>query len=107
MKKWLMLVATVALLSLFTSACVIPYSRNVANQNLSVSGVKVEKTSLGYYAFGIWKASDPEPVPLIMYQMATEHGCSRLDNADIDYWQTNYFFVGVMKVKVTATCVKG
>lgn len=63
------------------------------------------RISKGYHAFGVWVAGDPEPVPQIMYAMAKDHGCTRLVNVDADFRQTRYEVVGVVKVKVKATCM--
>jgi hypothetical protein len=94
----------VACLSL--AACVMPYSRTVVNQNLQASGEKVEKVSTGLYILGLWAVSDPDPIPVIMYSLAAERACSKLENVDIDYWMTHYWVVGIPKVKITAACVK-
>ena len=105
MKKTAMAAALV-LAMLVLASCVLPYSRTVVNQNLQASGAKVEKTATGLYLLGIWALSDPDPIPVIMYSLAAENGCTKLENADIDYWMTHYFVVGIPKIKITASCVK-
>ena len=105
MRKWMVPAAALLALCLLAS-CTMPYSRMVVNQNLQASGAKVEKTATGLYILGIWALSDPDPIPVIMYSMAAENGCSKLENADIDYWMTHYFVVGIPKIKITASCVK-
>ena len=105
MKKALVVAVVVLLLSMLAS-CVMPYSRTVVNQNLQASGAKVEKTSTGLYIFGVWALSDPDPIPVIMYSLAAENGCTKLENADIDYWMTHFCVVGIPKIKITASCVK-
>lgn len=105
MRKMLALVVVVVALFLLAS-CVMPYSRTVVNQNLQASGAKVEKTATGLYILGFWALSDPDPIPVIMYSIAAENGCTKLENADVDYWMTHYWVVGIPKIKITASCVK-
>lgn len=105
MKKVVVAALAVAVIALLVG-CVIPYSRTVVNQNLQASGAKVEKISTGLYIFNYWAVSDPDPIPVIMYAVAAENGCTKLENVDIDYWMTSFVVVGIPKVKITGSCVK-
>jgi hypothetical protein len=70
-------------------------------------GERVGKISAGFSLFiPQFIISEPESIANLMFDLKSKYDCKMLQNIEVNYYQTYYFFFGVPKLRIEADCVR-